>query len=153
VAGEFRLIRDRKIRVGVIGCGRISDKHFEAIEKLNDDLEIVDVCDTDIDALQSARSRFDSRGFDNFADLLSTAMRDVVALCTPSGLHPTQAIQAAQAGCHVETEKPMAARWADGKRMVEECDKAHVRLFVVKQNRRNATLQLLKKAVERKGFG
>ena len=47
----------------------------------------------------------------------------------------------------------MATRWADGKRMVEACDAANVRLFVVKQNRRNATLQLLKAAVEQKRFG
>jgi UDP-N-acetyl-2-amino-2-deoxyglucuronate dehydrogenase len=47
----------------------------------------------------------------------------------------------------------MATRWADGKRMVEACDAANVRLFVVKQNRRNATLQLLKQAVDQKRFG
>lgn len=51
------------------------------------------------------------------------------------------------------TEKPMATRWHDGLRMVKACDDAGVRLFVVKQNRRNATLQLLKKAVEQKRFG
>jgi UDP-N-acetyl-2-amino-2-deoxyglucuronate dehydrogenase len=51
------------------------------------------------------------------------------------------------------TEKPMATRWQDGKRMVHACDVAGVHLFVVKQNRRNATLQLLKRAVERGRFG
>ncbi len=47
----------------------------------------------------------------------------------------------------------MATRWHDGLRMVKACDDAGVRLFVVKQNRRNATLQLLKQAVEQKRFG
>src|SRR4029079_18288100 len=56
-------------------------------------------------------------------------------------------------GRHVMTEKPMATRWQDGKRMVHACDLAGVHLFVVKQNRRNATLQLLKRAVERGRFG
>ena len=51
------------------------------------------------------------------------------------------------------TEKPMATRWTDGKRMVAACDAAGVRWFVVKQNRRNATLQLLKQAVEESRFG
>ena len=51
------------------------------------------------------------------------------------------------------TEKPMATRWHDGVRMVKACDEAGVRLFVVKQNRRNATLQLLKKAIEQDRFG
>ena len=47
----------------------------------------------------------------------------------------------------------MATRWADGLAMVEACDRAGVRLFVVKQNRRNATLQLVKKAIDRGRFG
>ena len=47
----------------------------------------------------------------------------------------------------------MATRWHDGLRMVRACDDANVRLFVVKQNRRNATLQLLKNAVEQGRFG
>ena len=47
----------------------------------------------------------------------------------------------------------MATRWNDGKRMVEACDEAGVRLFVVKQNRHNTTLQLLKNAIEKRRFG
>jgi UDP-N-acetyl-2-amino-2-deoxyglucuronate dehydrogenase len=77
----------------------------------------------------------------------------VVVLCTPSGLHSQQAIKAAQRGLHVITEKPMATRWSDGLEMVRACDEANVRLFVVKQNRRNPTLQLLKRAIEQRRFG
>jgi UDP-N-acetyl-2-amino-2-deoxyglucuronate dehydrogenase len=51
------------------------------------------------------------------------------------------------------TEKPMATRWQDGLEMVRACDAAGVRLFVVKQNRRNPTLQLLKRAVDHGRFG
>ena len=85
--------------------------------------------------------------------MLAGTDADVVILATPSGLHAEQAIQVAAAGRHVMTEKPMATRWQDGKRMVHACDEAGVHLFVVKQNRRNATLQLLKRAVEKKRFG
>jgi UDP-N-acetyl-2-amino-2-deoxyglucuronate dehydrogenase len=92
-------------------------------------------------------------GHSSLRDLLEQSSAEVVALCTPSGLHAAQTVQIAAAGRHVITEKPMATRWADGKRMVEACDAANVRLFVVKQNRRNATLQLLKRALELKRFG
>jgi UDP-N-acetyl-2-amino-2-deoxyglucuronate dehydrogenase len=44
-----------------------------------------------------------------------------VVLATPSGLHPRQAIAAAQAGRHVLTEKPMATKWDDGMAMVRAC--------------------------------
>jgi UDP-N-acetyl-2-amino-2-deoxyglucuronate dehydrogenase len=85
--------------------------------------------------------------------MLAKCDADAFILTTPSGLHPEQAIEIAKSGKHVITEKPMATRWEDGKRMLKACDEAGVRLFVVKQNRRNVTLQLLKKAIDKKRFG
>ena len=87
------------------------------------------------------------------SDLLALAQADCIVLTTPSGLHPRQAAEVARAGIDVMTEKPMATRWHDGLAMVRACDQAGVRLFVVKQNRRNPTLQLLKRAVEQERFG
>jgi UDP-N-acetyl-2-amino-2-deoxyglucuronate dehydrogenase len=148
-----RIYKDRKIRIGVVGCGRISANHFKAIEAHKSELLLSAVCDTDPTALRAASELYNVRGYTSLADLLDSAEVDVVALCTPSGLHPAQAIQAARAGRHVVTEKPMATRWGDGLQMVRECDQAGVHLFVVKQNRRNPTLQLLKRAAERRRFG
>ncbi|TMJ00622.1 MAG: Gfo/Idh/MocA family oxidoreductase [Alphaproteobacteria bacterium] len=146
-------IVDRNVRIALVGCGRIAQKHFEAIASHRERLELVAVCDTDATALATAVRRTGARGFGALGDLLAGSDADVVALCTPSGQHPAQTVLIAAAGRHVITEKPMATRWLDGKRMVEACDSADVRLFVVKQNRRNATLQLLKRAVEHKRFG
>jgi UDP-N-acetyl-2-amino-2-deoxyglucuronate dehydrogenase len=143
----------RKIRVALVGCGRIAQRHLEAIEAHRERLELTAVCDTDRAALEAAVARTGVRGFASLSTLLSQSDADVVVLCTPSGQHSAQTVQIAAAGRHVITEKPMATRWADGKRMVEACDAANVRLFVVKQNRRNATLQLLKQAVDQKRFG
>lgn len=146
-------ITDRKIRFALVGCGRIAQNHFAAIEKHADRCELVDVCDINPSALAAAVEKTGARGHARLADLLEKTSADCVILTTPSGLHPTQTIEVAEAGKHVMTEKPMATRWQDGLKMVEACDKAGVRLFVVKQNRRNATLQLLKRAVEQKRFG
>lgn len=146
-------ITGRRIRIAVVGCGRISANHFAAISKHPDALELVGVCDTDASALQAATTQHGVQGYESLGELLATANPDVVSLCTPSGLHPEQAIQVARADCHVMTEKPMATRWQDGLRMVRACDEAGVHLFVVKQNRRNATLQLLKRALDKRRFG
>jgi UDP-N-acetyl-2-amino-2-deoxyglucuronate dehydrogenase len=146
-------IVERKIRIALVGCGRIAQKHFEAIAAHGERIELAAVCDTDPAALAAAVKGTGAQGFESLDELLAASEADVVALCTPSGLHPAQTIQLAAAGRHVITEKPMATRWLDGKRMVEACDAANVRLFVVKQNRRNATLQMLKRAVEQKRFG
>jgi len=146
-------IVDRRIRVGVVGCGRIARNHFGAVEKHAERIELSAVCDNDPRALETAVASTGAKGYSDLDDLLADGSSDVVALCTPSGLHPSQAIQAARAGCHVMTEKPMATRWSDGLDMVRECDRAGVRLFVVKQNRRNATLQLVKRAIDKGRFG
>lgn len=146
-------ILDRKIRFALVGCGRIAANHFGAIDKHAEGAELVDVCDTDPAALEKAVARTRARGHAGFTSMLKSTTADIVVLATPSGLHPAQAIEAARAGRHVMTEKPMATRWQDGLHMVRACDEASVRLFVVKQNRRNATLQLLKRAIEGRRFG
>lgn len=144
---------NRKIRFALIGCGRIAQNHLGAIEKHADRCEVVDVCDTDPVALKAAEEKTGAHGHSSLGDLLEKTEADCVVLCTPSGLHSAQAIAAAKAGRHVVTEKPMATRWQDGLAMVKACDDAGVKLFVVKQNRRNATLQLLKNAVDQNRFG
>ena len=146
-------ILDRKIRFALVGCGRIATNHFAAIEKHAERAELLDVCDTDALALEKAVKRTGARGHATLADMLRETEADVVVLATPSGLHPDQTVEVAHAGRNVMTEKPMATRWQDGLRMVRACDEANVWLFVVKQNRRNATLQLLKRAVEKRRFG
>jgi UDP-N-acetyl-2-amino-2-deoxyglucuronate dehydrogenase len=146
-------ILDRKIRFALTGCGRISGNHFDALQKHAERAELVGVCDIDPGALDRAVERTGAPGFRSLDTMLANTDADVIILATPSGLHSDQAVQVAEAGRHVMTEKPMATRWQDGKRMVHACDLAGVHLFVVKQNRRNATLQLVKRAVEKRRFG
>lgn len=147
------VITDRKIRFALVGCGRISRNHLDAIESHADRAELVAVCDVDAGALAAARERTGVPGYASLTELLAHSEADAVVLATPSGLHAEQAVEAAAAGRHVITEKPMSTRWQDGKRMVQACDRAGVHLFVVKQNRRNPTLQLLKRAVDGGRFG
>ncbi|MGH1359568.1 MAG: Gfo/Idh/MocA family protein [Burkholderiaceae bacterium] len=146
-------ITDRKIRFAVIGCGRISNNHLAALKAHNEQAELVAVCDVDAAARAAAATGSGARPYGSIREMLAGERPDVGVLATPSGLHPNQAIELATAGVNVMTEKPMATNWADGKRMVTACDQAGVRLFVVKQNRRNATLQALKRAMEQGRFG
>lgn len=146
-------ILNRKIRFALVGCGRIAQNHFAAIKQHAHHAELVGVCDINPIALSEAVKITGAKPFNSLKEVLANCDADVFVLTTPSGLHPDQTIEIAQASRSVITEKPMATRLADGKRMVKACDEAGVRLFVVKQNRRNATLQLLKKAIEQKRFG
>ena len=146
-------ILDRRIRIGVVGCGRISKNHFNAIADLSEDLELVGACDNDPARLSQDFIPAGTPHYDLLPEMLEHAAPDVVAVCTPSGMHPRQTVETAEAGVHVMTEKPMATRWKDGLRMVEACDRAGVHLLVVKQNRFNATLQLLRRAIAEGRFG
>ena len=148
-----QVIQNRKIRIAVVGCGRIANNHFASIATHSDNLELVAVCDSNAATLELHKAQHQVPGYQRLEDMLTTEQLDLVVLCTPSGLHSQQAIAAARHGINVMTEKPMATRWQDGLRMVKACDQAEVYLFVVKQNRRNTTLQLLKRAVEEKRFG
>jgi UDP-N-acetyl-2-amino-2-deoxyglucuronate dehydrogenase len=152
VAGPAEL-RSRPIRFGLVGCGRIAERHFEAFDRHSDRAQLVAVCDVECGALEQAATRTGAKGFSNLEAMLAGVELDAVVLATPSGLHAPEAMEAAAAGKHVITEKPMATRWNDGLAMVRACDEAQVRLFVVKQNRRNPTIQLLKRAIDRGRFG
>ncbi|MDQ2736813.1 MAG: Gfo/Idh/MocA family oxidoreductase [Pseudomonadota bacterium] len=146
-------ISDRKIRFALVGCGRISKTHFAALDRHSARAELVAVCDTNGDSLAAATAATGARGFASLTELLAQSDADVVVLATPSGLHAPQAIECAGAGRHVLTEKPMAIRFEDGQTMVRACRTAGVELFVVKQNRLNATTRLVKSAVEAGRFG
>jgi UDP-N-acetyl-2-amino-2-deoxyglucuronate dehydrogenase len=150
---QYPEITGRKIRIAVVGCGRISRNHFGSIEKHSDHIELAAVCDIDTVVLAEHADRYKAPAYRDMEEMLQKEQLDLVALCTPSGIHPDQTVLAAKYKVHVMTEKPMATRWHDGVKMVKACDEAAVRLFVVKQNRRNTTLQLLKRAVTEKRFG
>ena len=146
-------ITGRPIRFALVGCGRISANHFDALERHRERAQLVAVCDNKPVALDKAVRRTAAAGYDDLDTLLERSDADIVVLATPSGLHPRQAMRAAAAGRHVLTEKPMATQWAQGMAMVRACRDAGVKLFVVKQNRLNPTMQLLKAAVVGGRFG
>lgn len=141
------------IRFGLVGCGRISGNHVQAIEAHSGECELVAVCDID-EAL--AHGTGEHAGADVYTDIDEMLARDdldAVSICTPSGLHPRHGIKVAERGVHVVTEKPMAIRLDECDDLIQACDRNKVRLFVVKQNRLNTTMQLLKRAVDSERFG
>ena len=142
---------DRVFRVGLVGCGRISKNHFEAIERI-DGLELAAVHDIVPERARTAADQYGAAASESYEQLLASPV-DLVAVCTPSGLHPAHGILAAKAGKHVVCEKPMAITLSAADELVRACDAAGVHLFVVKQNRLNPAIQLLKRAVDRGRFG
>lgn len=139
--------------IALVGCGRISGKHLESISQLRNDLKLVAVCDIVKERAKVAGEKY---GVDWYTDYQKMLERDdiaVVSICTPSGLHPEHGIAAARHGIHVVSEKPMAITLEGADQLIRTCDQEKVQLFVVKQNRLNTTMQLLKRAVDKNRFG
>lgn len=141
-----------RVRIALVGCGRIAANHFEAISRI-DGLDLVGVCDTIEARARAAADRWQVPAFTSLEQMLAKVPCDAVAIATPSGLHPQHGILAARAGKHVISEKPMAISLSAADELVRACDDAGVHLFVVQQNRLNATVQLLKHALDKGRFG
>ena len=98
---NYPVIEGRKIRIGLVGCGRIAKNHFGAIKTYPDDFELVAVCDNEPEALKQATDAYGVTGYLSLTDMLKNEELDTVSICTPSGIHPEQAIEIAKAGLHV----------------------------------------------------
>jgi UDP-N-acetyl-2-amino-2-deoxyglucuronate dehydrogenase len=140
------------VRVALVGCGRISRNHFDAIARV-EGLRLVAVADSDRARATAVGAERGVPAFGSVEEMLAAVPSDLVAICTPSGLHPQHGILAARAGRHVLTEKPMAISLEAADQLVQACDASGVHLFVVKQNRLNPPIQLLKRAVDKGRFG
>ena len=143
--------RSAKLRIAVVGCGRISKKHFEAIQQHNDCLKLVAICEPKEEQRELMAKQLKAR----LSKLGTNDRKCTARRCSTLHERPAaeQTILAAKNGISIITEKPMATRWNDGLRMVKECDENNVKLFVVKQNRQNDTLknskqQLMSDALE-----
>lgn len=145
------------LRIALVGCGRISKNHIEAIEALRQEgkAQLVGVCDLLPDRAEAAAAVAGSpcRPFTDYATMLREVECDLVSLCTPSGLHPRHAIQAARAGRHVLSEKPLGTSLAAVDEAIRVCDEAGVLYMEVKQNRLNPPIRLLRRALEAGRFG
>src|SRR4051812_16400674 len=108
----------RTFRVGLVGCGRISKNHLDAIARVNG-LELAAVCDIDRARADAAGQAHGVPAFTSMPDLFANAEVDVVTICTPSGLHAAQGAAAARAGKHVVTEKPMALSLSQADDLVQ----------------------------------
>lgn len=138
---------------GLVGCGRISKNHFEAVSQISE-VDFVSCCDIIPERAEEAARQYGIKStYTDYEEMLKTGHLDAVSICTPSGIHPEIGLAAARHKINVITEKPMAINLKDADDLIRGCEENGVKLFVVKQNRLNATLQLLKNAIVKQRFG
>ncbi|MFW5869510.1 MAG: Gfo/Idh/MocA family protein [Planctomycetota bacterium] len=126
------------IRVAILGCGMMAGAHARRL-KARDDVEIVALCDTNPDAMESLSQRRLAevtpapQRFTDIEAMYAQAKPDAVVIVTPHTLHHAHATQALDQGCHVLLEKPMATSTKQARELVEAVD-AGGKVFIICYN-------------------
>jgi UDP-N-acetyl-2-amino-2-deoxyglucuronate dehydrogenase len=144
---------EKKIKIGLVGCGRVSrTAHYDAI-KNNPLLDFRAVCDIDRKRADTWAAKNNVKAYYSLDDLLESENLDLISINVPNRLHPELGIKASNKGVHVICEKPLGIRLAEVDELIACCKKNNVRLFTILQNRYNETNKLLKQSIENKRFG
>ena len=136
-----------KLKFAIIGCGRIAQRHAEHINRLG---VLVAVCDIAPAKAATLAQQYKANAYYSIKDLLAKEKSiDVVAVCTPNGLHATHSIQALNAGFNVLVEKPMAITVKGCEDMIAAAKANNKLLFPIKQNRFNPPVAAVKEAIDK----
>ena len=140
----------KKINFAIIGCGRIAQRHAEHI---NNNGVLVAVCDIVLSKADALATKYNAKAYQSIDDLLKNEEVDLVAICSPNGLHAEHSIKALKAGFHVLCEKPLAINVNDCGEMIKAAESSNKRLFAIKQNRYNPPVAAVKEAIEKGVLG
>ena len=145
----------RGYNFALVGSGRISGKHAQAFESMAmAGSRLVAVCDIDFDRALALGASTGVPAYRCAHEMLQAHPEiDVINILSESGLHARHCIELSAYRKHMVVEKPMALTVDDADTMIRACEKANVRLFIVKQNRYNPAVKALMQAIKAQRFG
>lgn len=108
-----------KVKIGVIGCGSIAQHRHLPEYKMNEQVELVAVCDINTERANSVAQQYGVKAYTNYEELLASSTVEAVSVCTPNYLHAPISVAALNSGVHVLCEKPMATSEEEAKAMIE----------------------------------
>jgi UDP-N-acetyl-2-amino-2-deoxyglucuronate dehydrogenase len=142
---------DKKVRFAIIGCGKIAPRHAEQAVRLGELVAVCDIVKEKADALAGA---FNTQPYYSIENLIENKKEiDIVAICTPNGLHSVHSISMMRAGANVLCEKPLCITSSEAASMIRVSEQTAKKLFVVKSTRYNPALIALKKIIEEQKLG
>ncbi len=140
------------LRFGLIGCSKIARKHASGLAGVEGG-QLAAVCDLDLDRARELADEYDVPAYESYEKMVQNEEIDVLSVLTPSGHHARHAMDVVRFGKHIVVEKPLALRLEDADAVIRACDAKGIKLFVVKQNRYNAPIQALRRALDDGRFG
>jgi UDP-N-acetyl-2-amino-2-deoxyglucuronate dehydrogenase len=136
----------KKLKIIIIGCGRIGNRHAKHIKTY---CELVAVCDVIKEKADSLGKEYNTSVFYSIEKLLNSNIEcDVVAICTPNGLHAKHSIMSLDKGFNVLCEKPLGINVSECGEMLKAAEHNNRRLFAIKQNRFNPPVEAVKTAID-----
>jgi predicted dehydrogenase len=142
------------LRFALVGCGRIAKRHAELLGSGHTEgAQLAAVCDIDFPRAEKMAAQWNVPAYRDMHEMMAKENIDVVSVLTPSGDHAEHVISLSKYGKPILVEKPMAMSLADADAMIEACDKNHVRLFVVHQNRFNVPVVKMAEARDQGRLG
>ena len=136
----------KKLKVGIIGCGRISVMHLVSASNL-EEAELVCCCDIIEERANQVAEKYNIKAYTDYKEMLDKEQLDAVHICLPHYLHSLVASYAFTKGVNVLTEKPMDVNLESAEKAVELADKCGVLFGVIFQCRYNNSAKLVKQAV------
>jgi UDP-N-acetyl-2-amino-2-deoxyglucuronate dehydrogenase len=142
------------LKFALVGCGRIAKRHSDLLgSKSVAGASLVAVCDVVEEKAARIGQQFSVPYYADMHVMMNAVDADVAVVLTESGRHARHVIELAPYRKHIVVEKPMALTLRDADAMIQACDRAGIRLFVVKQNRFNVPVIKLKEALDAGRFG
>jgi predicted dehydrogenase len=142
------------LNFALVGCGRIAKRHSELLGYNQiKGAHLVAVCDIVAQKARDIAERFKVPAFTDMLEMMQSVKVDVAVVLTESGNHAKHVVALSKYCKHIIVEKPMALTLDDADAMITACDRADVRLFVVKQNRFNVPVVKAREALESGRFG
>ncbi len=145
------------MKYALIGCGRIAINHLKAA--LNNDLQIVAVCDIISDKMEKLLEKHGIEGdknikrYTDYKNMIREEKPELVSIATESGNHAEIALFCIDNGINLIIEKPMAMSIEDADRIIAASEEKGVKVSACHQNRFNVAIQELRKAMENGRFG
>jgi predicted dehydrogenase len=142
-------VGERRLGIGVIGCGRIANGAHLPNYARNPRAKIVAVADIDLDRARATAGRWGvPHAYADFHELLANPEVEAVSVTTWAAAHAGPVIAAAEAGKHILCEKPLATDLAEADRMVDAAARAGVKFTMGYQPRFGVTWQTVKRLLD-----
>lgn len=149
VEGFVIIIVMKKVRIGVVGLGRLGSIHANIYSRLKD-TELVKICDIDRKTAEETSRSLNTLWCTDYRDLFGIV--DAVSIVTPTFLHYKIAKDFLKHNMHVLIEKPITKTLKEASELIRIADKNRLIIQVGHVERFNSAIQAMERLSNKPRF-